>query len=113
MKVQRGSRKPYPFFNLGPRWECAVKDTLRPLHPLEIDQIPIVLEDGWDPGSVWKGAENLVSPGIRSPDRATRSESLYRLRYPGRQFYFHAEYFVLSHQYFPKYVCSAQYGCFM
>jgi hypothetical protein len=38
---------------------------------------------GWDPGPVWTGAENLASTGIRSPDRPARSESLYRLRYPG------------------------------
>ena len=29
------------------------------------------------------GAENLVSTGIRSSDRAARSESPYRLSYPG------------------------------
>ena len=29
------------------------------------------------------GAENLIPTGIRSPDRPARSESLYRLRYPG------------------------------
>jgi hypothetical protein len=28
-------------------------------------------------------AENFAKPGIRSPDRRARSESLYRLRYPG------------------------------
>ena len=30
------------------------------------------------------GKENLASTRIRSPDRPARSESLYRLRYPGR-----------------------------
>jgi len=35
------------------------------------------------PGPVWTGAENLVPTGIRSPDRPARSESLYRLSYPG------------------------------
>jgi hypothetical protein len=29
------------------------------------------------------GAENLAPTGIRSPDRPARSESLYRLSYPG------------------------------
>ena len=28
-------------------------------------------------------AENLAPTGIRSPDRPARSESLYRLSYPG------------------------------
>jgi hypothetical protein len=35
-------------------------------------------------GSVWTCADNLASTGILSPDRPARSESLYRLRYPGR-----------------------------
>jgi hypothetical protein len=35
-------------------------------------------------GPVWTGAENLASAGIQSPDRLVRSESLYRLRCPGR-----------------------------
>jgi hypothetical protein len=33
-------------------------------------------------GPVWIDAENLAYAGIRSPDR---SESLYRLSYPGPQ----------------------------
>ena len=47
------------------------------------DPVPIVQEAGWTPGPVWTGAENLATTGIRSPDRPTRSESLYRLSYPG------------------------------
>jgi hypothetical protein len=47
------------------------------------DPIPIVWEDGWAPGQVWTDAENLAPTGIRSPDRPARSESLYRLSYPG------------------------------
>ena len=46
------------------------------------DPVPTVQEAGWAPGPVWRGAENLASTGIRSPDRAARSQSLYRLRYP-------------------------------
>ena len=34
-------------------------------------------------GPVWTGAENLISTGIRSPDRPACSESLYRLSHPG------------------------------
>jgi hypothetical protein len=30
--------------------------------------------DGWAPGPVWTGVENLASTGIRSPDRPARSE---------------------------------------
>ena len=50
------------------------------------DPVPIVQEAGWASGPVWPGAESLVPPhfptGIRSPDRPTRRQSLYRLRYP-------------------------------
>ena len=38
---------------------------------------------GWTPGPVWMGAENIAPTGIQSPDRPVRSESLYRLSYPG------------------------------
>ena len=51
--------------------------------PQEKDPVLIVLGTGWAPGSVWAGAENLATTGIRSPDRPARSESLYRLSYPG------------------------------
>jgi len=47
------------------------------------DPLPTVQEAGWAPGPVWTGAENFTSTRIRSPDRPARSESLYRLSYPG------------------------------
>ena len=47
------------------------------------EQVPTLQEAGWAPGPVWTGAENLASTGIRSPDRAARSESLYPLSYRG------------------------------
>ena len=47
------------------------------------DPVPIVQEAGLAPGPVWIGAENLAPAGIQSPDLPARSESLYRLRYPG------------------------------
>jgi hypothetical protein len=43
------------------------------------DPVPIVQEAGWTPGPVWTGAENFTINGIRSPDRAARSQSLHRL----------------------------------
>jgi len=49
----------------------------------EKDPVPIVLGAGWAQVPVWTGAENLAFTGIRSLDRPARSESLYRLRYPG------------------------------
>jgi hypothetical protein len=47
------------------------------------DPVRIVQEAGWAPGPVWTGAGNLAPTGIRSPDLPSRSESLYRLGYPG------------------------------
>jgi hypothetical protein len=55
-----------------------------PLYPRERDPVPIVKKAGWAPGPAWTGAENLASTGIRSPDCLARSESLYRLMYPGQ-----------------------------
>jgi len=46
------------------------------------DPVPIVQEAGWTTGPVWTGEENFAPTGIRSPDRPTCSQSLYRLRYP-------------------------------
>jgi len=44
---------------------------------------PLFMEAGWAAGPVWTGAENLAPTGIRFLDRPARSESLYRLSYPG------------------------------
>jgi len=42
------------------------------------------LQEGrWPPESLWTGAENLDSAGIRSTVLPARSESLYRLQFPG------------------------------
>jgi hypothetical protein len=62
-----------------------VNATFRSLYLQERDPVHIVQEAEWTPGSVWAGAENLAPPptGIRSPDLPARSESLYRLSYPG------------------------------
>ena len=56
--------------------------TPRPLFTPGKGSVPIVQEAGWAPGPIWTGAENLAPTGIRSPDRPSRSQSLYRLRYP-------------------------------
>jgi hypothetical protein len=37
----------------------------------------------WASGPVWTGAENFAAAWIRTLDRPTYSEPLYRLRYPG------------------------------
>jgi len=57
----------------------------QPLYPWKRDLVAIVQEAGLAPGPVWVGAENLASAGISFPDRSARSESLYRLSYPGQQ----------------------------
>jgi hypothetical protein len=51
--------------------------------PPRKEPAPTLQEAGWASGSVLTGAENLALNGIRSPDRPARSESLYRLSYPG------------------------------
>ena len=45
------------------------------------DPVSIVQEAGCAPGSVWTGADNLAPTGIPSPNRPSRSQSLYRLSY--------------------------------
>ena len=47
------------------------------------DPEPVVRETGWSKEPVWTSAENLAPTGTRSPDRPSRSEYLYRQRYPG------------------------------
>ena len=71
------------FFKLSARWGWVVNATPWPRYPRERDQVPIVQEAGWAPEPAMAGVENFAPTGIRSPDRPTRSESLYRLRYPG------------------------------
>ena len=60
-----------------------VSATPRPYQPREGDDVPIVQDAGWTPGTVWTGVKKLASNGIRSPDLPARSESLYRLSYRG------------------------------
>ena len=43
-------------------WEVSV--TPRPLFTPGIAPVPFVEEAGWAPGPVWRGAENLDSPGF-------------------------------------------------
>ena len=64
-----------------------VSVTPRSLFTPAKDPVPIVQEAGWAPGPVWTGAENLAPNGIRSPNRPSCSQSLYRLRYPAHLLY--------------------------
>jgi len=70
-----------PFLDHGTRKGLEVSVMLLPLFTPGKDPVSIVQEAGWAPGPVWTGAENLALTGIRSPDRATRSQSLYWLSY--------------------------------
>ena len=81
--THRGSRGiALPFHNHGTRRGLGVSVTPWPLFTPRKDPVPTVREARWAPGPVWTGAENLAPTGIRSSDRPTRSQSLYRLRYP-------------------------------
>jgi len=81
--THRGSRGiALLFLDHGTRRKWGVSVTPRQLFTPGKDPEPIVQEAGWAPGLVWTGAENLAPTGIRSPSRPTRSQSLYRLRYP-------------------------------
>ena len=80
--AHRGTRGiALPFHDHGTRRGWGVSITPRPLFTSGKDQVPIVQEAGWAPGSVWTGAENLAPTGIWSPDRPACSQSLYQLRY--------------------------------
>ena len=68
---------------LGARWVWAVNITPRPFTPGKENRYTFYKRLGGCQGSsgrMWK-----ISPptGIRSPDHSARSESLYRLSYPG------------------------------
>ena len=68
--------QPYSFFNLSARWVYVVNATPRPLYPRE--RLCTHCRGGWlGPNAVLDGC------GFRSADRPARSESLYRLSYPG------------------------------
>jgi hypothetical protein len=58
---------------------------------------PIVLEAGWATGPFRTGAENLIPTRIRPPDSTARSESLFRLRYPGPPCSLNLSYIKIEH----------------
>jgi hypothetical protein len=70
------------FRDFGARRGWVVSITPRLLIPKK-DPVPIVQKAGWAPGPVWTCVKILASNGIRSLDRPARSQSLYRLSYPG------------------------------
>ena len=65
-------------------WASGQRHALAALLTGMTDPVPIVLQDGWAPGPVWTGVENLAPTGIRSPERPVRHKSVRRLRYLSR-----------------------------
>jgi len=70
-------------FNIGSRCGWVVNTTSWPLNPRERDPLSSGQSVGWVQGTFWTAAENLALTEIRSPDLPARSDSLYRLSYPG------------------------------
>ena len=62
-----------------------VSSTPWPLFTPGIDRVPIVQEAGWAPGPVWTGRKSRPHRDSIS-DHPARSQSLYRLSYPAREF---------------------------
>ena len=48
------------------------------------DSIAVIQKARWAPEQFWKGRENFANTDVRTQDRPVRSESLYRLFFPGR-----------------------------
>jgi hypothetical protein len=57
-----------------------VTPTSRPRYSREINPVAILQEDGWAPGPILTGTENLTSPRFRTRDLPARNEPS---RYPG------------------------------
>jgi hypothetical protein len=57
-----------------------------PPRPAALPPVPIIVMARWASGLAWTGTENrkpLSRTGVRTPDHAAHSESLYCLRCPG------------------------------
>ena len=81
------------------KWVSGQQHAPAALYPRGKDPVTILEEAGWAQGSVWTGAENLVLTGFRCQDHPTRSQPLYRLRYPAHKDfkrYLHIFRFTLS-----------------
>ena len=73
------------FHDRGTRRGWVVSSTPRPHFTPGKDPVPILQEAGWDPGPVWTGG-NSRPHRDSIPDRAARSQSLYRLSCPAHEF---------------------------
>jgi hypothetical protein len=75
----------YAFFYLGDRWGQVVNVTPQPPGK----RPDVHCSGSWvGPKVVLEGCGKSSPTGTRHPDRPTRSDSLYRLRYPGRRLHF-------------------------
>ena len=52
-----------------------INATPRPFYPREGEPVPLIQKARWAPEAVWTAAENLPPTGIRSPERATLTDS--------------------------------------
>ena len=82
------------FHDRGTRRGWVVSSTPRPHFTSGKDPVPILQEAGWAPGPVWMGGKSR--PHRDSiPDRPARSQSLYRLSYPGPWNYLSARHYLI------------------
>jgi len=73
------------FHDNGTRRGWVVNSTFRPHFTPGKDSVPILQEAGWAPGPVWTGVKSRPHRDSIL-DRPARSQSLYRLSYPGHSF---------------------------
>ena len=78
----------YSFFIFSSIWECVVNAKIRPLYPGQKHPLHILQEAERIAEPVLTDIKTFDPTGIGSPDLPARSESLYRLRYPGPRRYF-------------------------
>jgi hypothetical protein len=101
--TRRGSRGiALLILNLDPRWRYIVNITLRP--PYYRKRTPRSRSKRF-----WRKRKSLAPFGIRNPDPLARSESLYRLCYPGCHKFFTERIQVCAIAYFSvsQYRCSS------
>ena len=81
----RGGIKVYlhSFSSLGARWGGWSTPRSGRFTPRKVKRYPLRRRLGGLQGLSGRSGKNLAPTGFRSPDRPNRSESLYRLSYPG------------------------------
>jgi len=59
-----------------------VSAMFQPLYLQQRDTVPLALKAGWVLRMVWMGLENLIPPGVQTPDRPAHGKLLNKLHYP-------------------------------